>query len=529
MRRPPLLLALLLAVSAALRAVLAVRGGQGFMPDEGRYLRSWRCLTHLLQSEWAVCVDHANTGAGHTGFTLIGLPGTVLQYLETRRLGLPTDLRTPGLPINMEAMLETTWLSALLLSLASVACIGLTYAIARASGADQKEGLVAAFLMSCATSMFYFSRHLMPYDSGLALTLTAVWLAVALAPRLHLSALCGLAAGAALMTYNGYWNAVLCALALRVFATSRTLRDAARSGLAVGLGFAALPALLSLWGLARDLTPYVVHLVQFGGNAGGAPVDLGEGWSVPWEYFWHAEHGLLLVWLFGAGCVVRLWARDGAAAHRRGLSWLAMTCGVFALLTSFSVALEQFSVHARQARQLVPFLCLTAAYGVTHISRSRWWRRVGWVGVGLLVLQSAFHFAQPLKQRFPRQVLEEVVATYGRVQIDTTIESRFVDRRKATDPPSRYVLLNVERFLPVERAKAPPAGEVLLRVPHPLEYLPYQYDVGGPAARALLRSTDVSMRLIDTGPRERRNRRTSDREVEHDFEDLVLEERRGNR
>ena len=41
-------------------------------------------------------------------------------------------------------------------------------------------------------------------------------------------------------------------------------------------------------------------------------------------------------------------------------------------------------------------------------------------------------------------------------------------------------------------------GRVLLRYTHPLQFLPYQYEVYDAAGRAVLQAADISMRLIDT-------------------------------
>jgi hypothetical protein len=44
----------------------------------------------------------------------------------------------------------------------------------------------------------------------------------------------------------------------------------------------------------------------------------------------------------------------------------------------------------------------------------------------------------------------------------------------------------------------PSAGKVLFSVTHPLQFLPYLYEGFSPMERLILRSTDISIRLIDT-------------------------------
>lgn len=68
---------------------------------------------------------------------------------------------------------------------------------------------------------------------------------------------------------------------------------------------------------------------------------------------------------------------------------------------------------------------------------------------------------------------------------------------EADDPSLRYVLVNAQFFFPVDAARPAPAGNAVFETPHPLQYRPYQYDDRKPEARALLRSADLSIRLLE--------------------------------
>ncbi len=73
---------------------------------------------------------------------------------------------------------------------------------------------------------------------------------------------------------------------------------------------------------------------------------------------------------------------------------------------------------------------------------------------------------------------------------------------RPVDRSARFVLLNTVTFPYPAKAVAPPiAGRVVLRHDHPLQFLPYQYEVYDAAGRAVLQSADLSMRLIDTAER----------------------------
>src|SRR5262245_8121989 len=170
------LLALMLTLAFALRAALALSGGQRYFPDENRYLRCFIVLRHLERAEWRAALDQVLDSPDHTGFLAVGLLPAAVQRLA---------LRAAGLPQTRPSIDATAWLPALLLGLSSVACVGLVSAIARRAGAREPEALLAAGLMLCSTSMLAYSRHLLPYDSALALALVALWLGLAERPRMR--------------------------------------------------------------------------------------------------------------------------------------------------------------------------------------------------------------------------------------------------------------------------------------------------------------------------------------------------------
>jgi hypothetical protein len=66
--------------------------------------------------------------------------------------------------------------------------------------------------------------------------------------------------------------------------------------------------------------------------------------------------------------------------------------------------------------------------------------------------------------------------------------------------PARFVVLNTHYLWPAEGSREAPQGVTLLREDHPLQFLPYQYESFSSRERRLLRTTDISMRLIDTQP-----------------------------
>jgi hypothetical protein len=240
-------LILLLAVSWCLRVVLVLQGGQLYWPDEHRYFRSGGFLSSLAHADLGGALDFIVQTPAHTGFVLVGSLPAVVQYATKLLLGLSAE--------------DTIWIPALFLSLASVGCIGLAYTVARKAGADKREGLMAAFMVASATSIFYYSRHLLPYDSSMALVLLALWIGLDVRPSVWRSIIVGIVAGLAFLTYNGYWACVLTVIAIHVLHGKQSAAEVIKRGIAVGLGLVILPALLTIASIARSTTPFVVAMV----------------------------------------------------------------------------------------------------------------------------------------------------------------------------------------------------------------------------------------------------------------------------
>jgi hypothetical protein len=57
--------------------------------------------------------------------------------------------------------------------------------------------------MAGATTMLYYSRHLLPYDTSMALALAALWCGVGQGSRIR-SVACGALSAFAFLTYNAW-------------------------------------------------------------------------------------------------------------------------------------------------------------------------------------------------------------------------------------------------------------------------------------------------------------------------------------
>jgi hypothetical protein len=276
-----------------------------------------------------------------------------------------------------------------------------------------------------------------------------------------------------------------------------TIGSAARRALWAGIGFASVPIAIMLVELATGAPLLFSGMRRLAGTVtdGYAP----EGFSLPWAYLWHAEHGLLLAWI-AAALFVAFGRTDWNVRRRQtAMMWVLAALCIYLGLGASSAVLHAFVVMGRQSRQVVPFLCLATAAAVAQLLEHR--RGSTWIAaacVAALVVQAGWNFRQPLQQRFPRDVISEITAKYGPIDFDNTIQGPPPAREHVE---SQWVLFNAQHLYH-PRAPRPPLPASLIEVMrfrHPLQFLPYQYEGLEPMERQVLRSNDIAMRLVDAG------------------------------
>jgi hypothetical protein len=440
---------LVLLVSAALRVVLVWSGGQYYWPDEDRYQEAHAIVQSLARGDVGAVFARLD-GTSHQLFEVVALVPATAEFM------FGEDARLPGV----------------FFAAFSVCNIWLIGRLAARLGASDREALLATLLLAMSSSFFYFARHLLPYDLSMTLALVAITVAVRSASYRRGACGAGVLAAAAFLAYNGYWPIASMALLANAGMWAVTWRDAIRRVLVSGACFVA-----AVGAVVATSAAFGGRLLQNALRSADSirQGSFEEGWRLPFEYLWHAEHGLLVVWLASMGlCLVA--ARSAFALPRVRIGVLGLAV-VYTALAISSTLLHVFVVYGRLARQLVPFFCLVAAYGLTRLWGAR--RGVARAAVpvvlALLVVQTGVHFAQPLGQTFPDDL----------------------ERRYGPSRTSRFIWVNVEHIYPEPRKVVLPERYALFRrAPHPLEFLPYQYEGYTPAQRRVLRSTDISMRLI---------------------------------
>jgi hypothetical protein len=465
-------LAALLLAAWAERCVLAWRGGQLYSMDEDYHFHPGFIAGEAFwRGDWRPALDALVGVQHHAGFRVVS---TVVAFVGHGIVGYHPP----------------PWLAACLLSLSSVAVVALVYACARRMGSDAGEGLLAAALTASAVCLTFWARHLLPYDSGLAFDLLALWLALRVSGVGH-AVLVGAVAGCGGLTYYGTLG--LAGMAGLVHVVRERQGRWVRAG-AVAVG-ALLPALVleivSLtWGThLPGVEPF--HRA-FWKLIRGAPESWGssyaEGWWVPWEYLWMVEDGVFVAWLLAI-----LWGvRVGNARARQ---WGLMALGLYAYMVLHSTVGREAVVCGRFVRSIVPVLCLGAAAGLMALPvRPRVWV-VGGLAYLLLV---ALNHAPAFAQRFPVDLRHKWERQYPGLAYEATL----VGMERGPKPHMGPLLsVNVGATLspwPVLGLAPVPSGRIVEGpYPHPLAWAGYQYEGYTAGARAVVRSRRFEMVLLE--------------------------------
>ncbi len=438
------------AISLLLRIVLVLSGGQNFWPDEIRYERSRRAVDAIRNRNWT----SARLELAHPDHLLFGVLGMLPATLE---LVTRPDARIP----------------ASFFALFSVASVLLVYGLMRRVGETERASCLGAVLFAVATTNLYYSRHLLPYDAAMAFALSSLYVGLQDSPSLRTSISCGLLSCAAFLTYNGYWLLAGFALMAHVLHGPRTWRSHASRAIVAAAAF-ALPILTILGADAAAGGHLLGEWSAFSDAVSQGRYS--EGWSLPFAYFWHAEHAIALLWasslLFGVWSLIR---GSRAEVFIVGLAGIGVVYGGLVLM---SVGMERMVVYGRLSRQLVPFACILTAGALERIWTGARNARIAVAAVVVAVLvQAAANFHAPVTQVFPPEFRRLAGLSQTRTNAPT-------------------LLLYADRIYPIPAPTPTSAGPVLLARPHPLQFLPYQYEGYTPEQRSALRSSDIRMRLV---------------------------------
>ena len=454
----------ILLASIALRWLLIFRGGQYFFSDEGRYETSRAVTNLLLKGNLHGALLQLFTAPEHLGFKIIGLLPALAEHVTRSTLILP----------------------ALFFSLFPVWNLYLIYLISKQDGNIGTAADYALIFAASGMSLLYYARHLLPYDVSMTFGLLAIYFGRSANPTRKTSLLCGGLSFVCFITYNGYWP--LAALAMIISSlrggSSRTIFQ---KGSLTALGF-FLPAILLILfaALAGINLPNEYRIFASTVSQG----SFNEGWSLPFEYFWHAEH-----WIFAGFSLLGIYAMVSGFKEKNKVTmlWSAALIFIYLCLLIPSVLLHAFVVYGRLARQMMPFIILLAAQGLVRLENNiRLGRTLKHILFALIVTQAVWNYRDAFGFSYPREFSMLAQAKYA--------DFHFSEKRLAFGAPALcqnngYVIEYAKHFATPPEVNPPIQGEVLLSAPHPDNFIPYQYEGYSYEERRYIRIMKPEMRF----------------------------------
>jgi hypothetical protein len=145
-------------------------------------------------------------------------------------------------------------------------------------------------------------------------------------------------------------------------------------------------------------------------------------------------------------------------------------------------------------KPLVPAFCLLGGWSLALLLGRRTVLRV--VALAAIVLAGALHDWPHFGRVFPREIEVAVLRSAGNPKHTLSVAgSIYIPLALPVSRPD-LALVNCQMLYPVRAYIGYPPGATIFQFDHPLSYLPFQYESHTPRERALLRSHDISIRLV---------------------------------
>lgn len=449
-----------LSLALLVRVVLVWNGGQGFWPDETRYQDSQEAVRRLAEGRFWSGLGYAVAGGDHPGFKLLGVvPAVVAKMTGVQDLRLPAAFFTCF-----------SWLALVLL-----------WGCVRRAGASPDVQAWTVTVAAVSTALTFYTRHLLPYDASLALALAALYVGWKEGASQWRTFVAGFLAGMALLVYLGYWLVVGVVVLLLACRHDETWwRRLARWAVA---GVGAATVLFGVWLIDRlGERTMLENARRFSGTVTQGDFDV--GWRLVWEYLWHTEGLLVVLWLVATGWLAvaawRLW-RGGCRPERVWLLGLMAVAVTYGGLVFFSDAVHKFVVYGRTARQLVPFFAVVSGLVLARWLAGR--RGLAWVVGSALLANFAWRMYPVLTVSYPNDFRKQAAAVLARAT-------------PAEPGKSYYRLVNVDHYVYEAETLPYAPEETLLAARHPYEFAPYLYEGSSAWQRQQRRAADQRMRLV---------------------------------
>ena len=456
----------LLLISVILRWWLVIKGGLYFLPDELRYEYSRSAVKLLFQGNSYEAFRLILERPDHIGFKMFGMIPSFFEYL----VGFDYPI-----------------IAGLLFSLFSVLNIYLIYRLAIRNQSDQKEAFIAAFIALSVSTLFYFSRHLQPYDLALSFGLLSLYVGIKKKPNYLDTITCSLLGFMAFITYNGYWAFVGYSIIVHILHKSHSVYDVGKRALISIITFVIL--ILSLIAIGNIYRFNILDMYK----SFSLTVTQGlfsEGWWLPFEYLWHSEKliFLLLVGLF----IYSVLAIDKIELKRIYI-WIGGILFIYLCLFIPSIVFHRFVVYGRTTRQIIPFLILVGAFSLRKIEKhEEWGRKMLALFIFMIISQAGYNFYQSFILVYPIQFYQSAKSQYPDFQLShASMDYKYPSICRSNN----YLSVNIKYIYPYPEIPPEISSDLLYSASHPLNFSPYLYEGFSPSQRKSFRSAEPKMEI----------------------------------
>ncbi len=451
----------ILFVSLILRWILILRGGQYYNSDETRYEVSLAAARLLWQGQVGEALRQFTISPEHLGFKVIGTLPALTEHLIGPSLVAP----------------------AIFFSFFSVLNLYLIFLLSRRSQASLNESIYALFFAGSCLSLLYYSRHLFPYDMAMSFGLMALYIALDQNPTMKISLVCGGLSFLCFITYNGYWPLAGFAMLAHVLIHGKRISNIFQKGTLTAFGFIT-PLIIVILAMLWSGTDMISAYRLFAASITQGVFE--EGWSLPFEYFWHTEYATILIL---TALVILALASSSRDQRKYTWLWAGGILFIYICLVIPSM-LEYFVVYARLARQMIPFLILLAALGLIELKRIAYGTRITWIILGITFLQAAWNFYAAYQVDFPRDFAAEVQTRFPDFEFSA---KRLTFGAPVICQDSGYMIEHTKFYVAPPEEFPHVEGQLLLSAPHPINYQPYLYEGDPPDFRQAYR--DLGLRM----------------------------------
>lgn len=465
-----LTIAAVLLIALLMRWILIFQGGQYYFSDEQRYLTSRDVVQYLFQGKLNEAISQLFVLPEHLGYKILGIIPASLEHFTGVSLVLP----------------------AMFFSLFSALNLYLIFLLSQRISGESNEAFFALIISTLSQSLFYYSRHLMPYDVAMSFALLSLYIGLSDRPTVKDSLICGICGLCCFVTYNGYWTLVGLVMIIHALRNSKSFVDIVQKCFFLTVGF-FLPLLGLIVVAARVGINLLTEYQSFAQTVTQGYFD--EGWKLPFAYFWHTEHFLFVVLILLSVFAILTWKKYRAASV---ILWAGSILFVYVCLVIPSVFLHRFVVYGRLARQMMPFLILLSATGLMKISQSgSLGHKLMLLVLGFLFVQGMWNFNISYGVFYPKDFVVDAQARFS--------DFNFSPKRFAFGAPSicenkGYAMQNAKYFLTVPEATQPIPGTILMSALHPVNFLPYQYEGYTPEQRRAFRNAWLFMVFFKIKP-----------------------------